>query len=71
MARNKESEATINRFLAEQVRANTLSACHYEGLKRLPGKKKQGGNSGKIVLGVCILLSAFILYQAAIGAPMP
>lgn len=65
--RSKESEAALNRLLAEQVRANTLSAGHYEGLRRLPGKKKPTGNFGKIVLGVCILVSSFIIYQGLVS----
>lgn len=65
--KQSESEAAINRLLAEQVRANTLSAGHYEGLRRLPGKKKPTGNFGKIVLGVCILVSSFVVYQGLVS----
>ena len=65
--RNRESKAAVNRLLAEQVRANTLSAAHYTGLRRLPGKKKPTGNFGKIILGVCILVSSFVVYQGLVS----
>ena len=65
--RNRESEATINRLLAEQVRANTLSAGHYSGLARLPGKKKPTGSAGKIFLGVCLVISSFLIFQGMVS----
>ena len=60
--RHRESEATINRLLTEQVRANTLSAGHYAGLRRLPGKKKPS-NWGKAVLGVGLFVLAVVIFQ--------
>ena len=64
--KQNESEAAINRLLAEQVRANTLSAGHYEGLRRLPGKKKPT-QWGKAVLAAAILVSSFIVYQGLVS----
>ena len=61
-----ESEAAINRLLAEQLRANTLSAGHYGGLRRLPGKKKPT-QWGKAVLAAAILVSSFIVYQGLVS----
>lgn len=65
--KNNEREAALDRLLAEQLRANTLSAGHYSGLRRLPGKKKPTGSFGRAVLGVCILVSSFIVYQGLVS----
>lgn len=61
-----EREAALDRLLAEQVRATTLSAGHYVGLQRLPGKKKPT-QWGKAVLAAAILVSSFLLYQGLVS----
>lgn len=64
--KNNEREAVLDRLLAEQLRANTLSAGHYVGLQRLPGKKKPT-QWGKAVLAAAILVSSFVIYQGLVS----
>lgn len=61
MTTSIRSESAINRFLAEQMRSNTLSAGHHENLNRLPGKPKPWGWKKFIAAQVIVIVVALVL----------